>query len=151
MAFPTQKLLRGAVANIIRDIQRDASETDQDTADRLAISVGTIRNARNEMADLNAVTIARIGAVYGCQYVNPYHALYGASAHPIESAQADPLAPLAQAVATICQMRAHGSEGGAFETPKERLDALPSLKEAARELTAYIASIEKMRVAGRDQ
>lgn len=61
MQCPTQKTLRAAVAAIIRDIQRDNGETDQDTADQL--------------------------------------------------------------------------------------DALPALKAAARELTAYIASIESLRVA----
>ena len=61
MACPTQKTLRAAVADIIRDIQRDNGETDQDIADQL--------------------------------------------------------------------------------------DALPALKAAARELTAYIASIESLRVA----
>ena len=70
--LPTQKSLRSAVAHIIRDVQRDHSETDQCTADRLGVSIGTIRNARNESADLGAVTIARIGAVYGAAYVDPY-------------------------------------------------------------------------------
>ena len=37
-----------AVANIIRDIQRDAHETDQCTADRIGVSIGTVRNARDE-------------------------------------------------------------------------------------------------------
>lgn len=146
-ATPTQKSLRGAVATIIRDIQRDFRETDQETADNLGISDGTVRNARNEKTDLNAVTIARIGHRYGAHYVDPYHRLYGARAHNLSSPEADPLAPLADAVASICRMRSASSEGGTIETPKEKLDALPRLKEAARELDAYIASIEALRVA----
>lgn len=145
LALPTQKFLRGAVANIIRDIQRDFSETDQETADHLGVSIGTIRNARNGETDLNAVTLARIGHRYGAHYVDPYHALYGACAQRIELSKCDPLAPLAESVALLCRMRAAGSEGGAIETPKERLDALPALKAAARELTAYIAGIEQLR------
>ena len=145
--MPTQKSLRAAVANMVRDIQRDFSETDQDTADALGISVGTVRNARNELADLGAVTIARIGHKYGAHYVDPYHRLYGAVAHCIDTAKADPLAPLAESVALICRMRSADSDGGRSETPKEQLDALPMLKEASRELTAYIASIEGLRVA----
>lgn len=132
---------------MIRDIQRDFSETDQDTADALGISIGTVRNARNEMADLGAVTIARIGHKYGAHYVDPYHRLYGACAQSLQVSQTDPLAPLAEAVAVICRNRSHDSDGGRMETPKEQLDALPALKSAARELTAYIASIESLRVA----
>ena len=147
LACPTQKSLRAAVAAIIRDIQREAHETDQETADRLGVSVGTIRNARNELTDLGAVTVARIGFHYGAHHIDPYHRLYGARAEVIEHSRVDPLVSVADAVATICRMRCSGSEGGATETPKERLDALPTLKEAARQLTAYIASIESLKVA----
>lgn len=145
--MPTQKRLREAVANIIRDVQRDFKETDEQTADALGISDGTVRNARNERTDLNAVTIARIGHKYGAHYVDPYHRLYGACAQSLQASQSDPLAPLAESVATLCRMRSQDSEGGRLETPKEQLDALPILKNAARELTAYIASIECLRVA----
>lgn len=145
--LPTQSSLRNAVAAIIRDIQRDTHETDQDTADKLGVSAGTIANARNEKADLNATTIAKIGALYGPNYVDPYHALYGARAEPIEACKVDPLASLAEAVSSICHMRKPDGDGGRLETPKEQLDALPALKEAARDLTAYIANIERMRIA----
>jgi DNA-binding Lrp family transcriptional regulator len=145
LALPTQKSLRAAVATIIRDVQRDYGETDQETADNLGISDGTVRNARNERADLNAVTIARIGARYGAHYVDPYHRLYGARAAQVESRTSDPLTPLAEAVATICKMRCPNGPGGVVELPKEKLDALPQLKRAYRELGAYIAGIEAMR------
>lgn len=147
MACPSQSSLRSAVANMIRDIQRDYHESDQDTADNLGVSAGTISNARNSKADLGAVTIARIGHKYGAHYVDPYHRLYGACAQTLQISQSDPLAPLAESVATLCRMRSQESEGGRLETPKEQLDALPILKNAARELTAYIASIESLRVA----
>ena len=146
-ACPTQSSLRAAVAAMIRDIQRDYHENDQDTADKLGVSSGTIANARNSKADLGAVTIARIGHKYGAHYVDPYHRLYGACAQSLQMSQTDPLAPLAESVALICRMRAQDSDGGRNETPKEQLDALPALKEAQRELAAYIASIEAMRVA----
>lgn len=146
MVLPTQKSLRAAVASMIRDIQRDAHESDQCTADRLGISIGTVRNARNETADLNALTIARIGAVYGASYVDPYNALYGATAQPVATNHVDPLADMARAVATICDMRRADGHGGAVETPKEQLDALPSLKSARAALDAYIAGIERMRL-----
>jgi hypothetical protein len=146
LQLPTQKSLRSAVAHIIRDVQRDHGETDQCTADRLGVSIGTIRNARNESADLGAVTIARIGAVYGAAYVDPYHRLYGSVAAPIEASGADPLPDLARSVAMICEMRSPSGEGGAIETPKEQLDALPDLKRTRAALDAYINRIEKLRL-----
>ena len=146
-ALPCTKSLRVAVAAIIRDIQRDQHETDQCTADRLGISVGTVRNARNETADLGALTIAKIGALYGAQSIDPYNALYGARAEAINFIRCDPLPDLARAIATICDMRRADSPGGSIETPKEKLDALPELKAAGKALIAYIASIEAMRLA----
>lgn len=147
LKLPTQTSLRHAVAAIIRDIQREAHETDQDTADKLGVSAGTIANARNEKADLNATTIAKIGALYGAHFVDPYHALYGARAQIIEIRKVDPLASLAGAVSAICQMRRPEGDSGVVGTPKEQLDALPVLKEAARDLIAYIANIERLRIA----
>jgi hypothetical protein len=145
LAFPTQKALRAAVAEIIREIQREHRETDQCTADRIGVSIGTIRNARNEETDLNALTIAKIGMVYGCHAVDPYNALYGATASPRTPDDTDPLAHMAHAVATLCDMRRADSPGGKSETPKERLDALPVLREARRSHDAHIAGIEKLR------
>lgn len=146
LRLPTQKSLRSAVAHIIRDVQRDHSETDQETADNLGVSVGTIRNARNENADLNAVTIARIGAHYGAGYVDPYHRLYGATASAVVPATEDPLCHLARAVSRICDMRCPDGPGGAAETPKELLDALPDLKRARASIDGMIARAERLRL-----
>ena len=146
LRLPTQKELRSAVANIIRDIQRDHKETDQCTADRLGISIGTVRNARNETADLASLTIAKIGVVYGASYVNPYNALYGATATAVPRETEDPLCHMARAVSRICDMRCPDGPGGATETPKELLDALPDLKRARAALDGLIARTEKLRL-----
>lgn len=137
MPMPTHKALRAAVANIIRDIQAQHRETDQDTADRLGVSVGTVRNARNEAADLAALTIAKIGAIYGAEAVAPYNALYGAHAHGVAACDAAPIAELANAIAALTQ--AIG--------PKARMDALPVLKAASEKLDAYLISLEQWRNA----
>lgn len=145
MALPTQSSLRAAVANIIRDVQRDRGEHDQDTADRLGISKGTVLNARNGTTDINALTIARIGAVYGAHYLDPYNALYGATASPIVKATDDPLCHMAKAVSTLCDMRCPDGPGGHVELPREKLAALPTLRAARASLDAYIAGIEGLR------
>lgn len=146
MALPTQSSLRSAIGNMMRDIQRDKRETDQDTADKLGVSKGTVVNARNGATDLNALTIARIGAVYGSHYVDPYHALYGASATPVQQAGDEPLCHLARAVSTLCDMRCPDGPGGPVELPKEKLDALPALRAARASLDTYIAGIERLRL-----
>ena len=46
----------------------------------------------------------------------------------------------------ICEMRSPSGEGGAIETPKEQLDALPDLKRTRAALDAYINRIEKLRL-----
>lgn len=138
LPLPCTKSLRAAVASIIRDIQHAHHETDQQTADRLGVSVGTIRNARNEMADLGALTIARIGALYNPEAVAPYNALYGATAHATYPSVCDPLPELGRAVASLAAIRTGSA--------KDRLDALPTLKAASAALDAYITSIEGLRL-----
>lgn len=146
MRLPTQKSLRAAVANVIRDIQRDHAESDNCTADRLGISVGTVRNARNETTDLNALTIARIGAVYGPHYLDPYNNLYGATATLVNRDSVDPLAHMAKAVSQICDMRCPNGPGGVRELPQEQFEALPDLRAAYASLGAYIGRIERLRL-----
>ena len=133
---PTQKLLRAAIALIIREIQRDFDETDQCTADRLGVSIGTVRNARNETADLNALTIARIGAVYGAGAIAPYNALYGATAHVFAATDAAPLGALSEALTALL-----GATG-----PKARFDTIPALREAYEKLGGYLMSLEQARL-----
>jgi transcriptional regulator with XRE-family HTH domain len=145
MALPTQSSLRQAVANIIRDIQRENGETDTDTADRLGVSSGTVANARNQKADLNALTIARIGRVYGAAALDPYNALYGATAQPVDPEHKDPLADLAHALSVLCDMRCAKSDGGVLDTPHEKLNALPALRQARASLDSYIAHAERLR------
>ena len=136
--LPCTKSLRAAVSAIIRDIQHSHHELDQETADRLGVSVGTVGNARNEKADLGALTIAKIGLLYGPEAVAPYNALYGATAHATHPSACDPLPELGRAIAALAAIR-NGS-------PKDRLDALPVLKAASAALDAYIASIETLRL-----
>lgn len=137
IGLPNTKSLRAAVACIIRDIQREHHETDQDTADKLGVSVGTVRNARNEQADLGALTIAKIGAIYGAEAVAPYNALYGATAHGLATHDAAPLSELADALSALTKA----------DGPKARLDTLPALKAAAEAIGGYIISLERWRIA----
>lgn len=130
--LPDTKSLRRAAANIIRDIQRDHEETDQQTADNLGVSVGTIRNIRNEAADIGSLVLAKIGARYGEETLAPYHALYVGDPGDC----AEPLSLMADAMAAIA--RAKG--------PKAEFDALPAVKDAVEALTAWTMTIERKRL-----
>ncbi len=131
-AAPDTKSLRRAVAAIIRDIQHQHHETDQDTADKLGVSVGTIRNARNEAADLGALTIAKIGAIYGGEAVAPYTALWANDTQGAPEA----LPALADAMAALS--RAKG--------PKGKMDALPAVKDCIEALGAFVTATERERL-----
>ncbi len=138
LAAPDTAALRKAVAAIIRDIQREHHETDQMTADRIGVHKNTIASARNELSDLGALAISRIGYHYGVEAVAPYHTLYGATAHATCPSIHDPLPELGRAIASLAAIRAGSA--------KDRLDALPVLKAASAALDAYITSIETLRL-----
>lgn len=130
--LPDTKSLRRAAANILRDIQREHEETDQMTADKLGVSVGTIGNIRNEKNDISSVTLARIGAIYGEEAILPYRALYAVDA----AGNGQPMKPVALAMAALAS--ANG--------PKAEMDALPAVKDAIEALTDWANSIERKRL-----
>jgi transcriptional regulator with XRE-family HTH domain len=132
LMLPDTKSLRRAAANILRDIQREHEETDQATADRIGISVGTIRNIRNEQSDISSLTLARIGAAYGGDAIRPYEALYASG--PAEGVPAIQL--LADAIAAMT--RANG--------PKGECDALPVIRDCIQGLEAWALMCERKRL-----
>jgi hypothetical protein len=144
IAFPTQKSLRAAVANIIRQVQAENKLTDDDFADAVACSVGTIRNARNEQADLNATTIARIGAKFGAEHIDPYSALWGARNVPLETQDTDALPSMSAAVHRLAVAQSPDSPGGRSTTHCELLDMLPDLREAQRAINALLVRAERI-------
>lgn len=133
LGLPDTKSLRRAAANILRDVQREHEHTDQQTADALGVSIGTIRNIRNEQSDISSLTLARVGAVYGKEAVRPYLALL--DREPTDDTPA-PLPALGDAVAALS--RARGLKG--------ELDALPAIKEAVEALNAFVSRTERKRL-----
>lgn len=144
VAMPTQKALRAAVANIIRMVQAAHSETDEQTGDALSVSIGTIRNARNEQTDLNAVTIARIGARYGSETLDAYAALYGARNVPLEAGDADALPSLTASVHRLAVAQSPESDGGTTITHRELLAMRPELEAAVRAINGLLARAERL-------
>lgn len=144
MAMPTQKSLRAAVARIIRSIQLEHHLTDDALADEVGISVGTVRNARNEMADLNANTLAKIGARFGAEALDPYAALYGARNVPLDARDVDALPSLSGAVHRLAVAQSPSSPGGAAMLHRELLDMLPDLRAAQSAINALICRAERI-------
>src|SRR5690606_6226255 len=125
-------------------VQLDSGLTDEELGDELGVSDGTVRNARNERADLNAATIAKIGHKFGVEYLDPYAALYGARNVPIDAEEADALPSLTGAVHRLAVARSPSSPGGVKETHTELLDMLPELRAAQKALNALICKAERL-------
>lgn len=144
IALPTQSSLRHAVAGIIRAVQLDHKLTDEEMADAIGVSAGTIANARNEKSDLNAATIARIGHRYGAERLDPYAALYGARNVPLDAEAGDALPSLSGAVHRLAVAQSPTSKGGPALVHDELLDMLPELREAQRAINALICRAERI-------
>lgn len=144
IALPTQSSLRKAVAQIVRAVQHEHDLTDEDLADAIGVSAGTITNARNAKTDLNAATIAKIGHRYGAEILDPYAALYGARNVPLEAQDGDALPTITGAVHRLAVAQSPSSPNGTAITPKELLDMLPDLKAAQRAINALVCQAEKL-------
>lgn len=134
LSCPDTAALRNAQAAILTDIHRDTGETYAQIGARLGSHENTVANWAKQLTDMGALTIAKIGAIYGKEYVRPYETLYGGDTET----GTNPLPELTKAVAAIA-----GMDKG---TPKQKLDTLPDLKAAASALAAYISEIERHRL-----
>jgi len=141
--MPSSDSFRCAVATIIGDIERATGEPLCMIADRIDASLGTISNAKNRKADLNATYLARLGAVYGGAFLNPYLALFDAQAAPIEKKAKRDILPIVTKVAhKIALARDPSGPGGATEVPQEKRGYLHDLKELQHEAGCLISEVE---------
>jgi len=144
-AAATTDAYRSAVETIIRDIQRTTGDTLIDIAENIGSSLGTISNAVNRKADLNATYLARIGQCYGGGFLNPYLAMFDAQAAPIKrKPQKDVLPVLTGLAHEIAKARDPQGPGGATEVPQERKGYLGKAKELQHELGCMIAEVESV-------
>ena len=129
--LPTTDCVRGALANVIRDVQREHDLTDQQLADKIGVHVNTVARARNKAATLDNVAVARLGAMFGDEALRPYTALWSHERHngAVLPALADAMAALSRAAG-----------------PKGELDSLPAVKAAIEALSGFADRTEIKRL-----
>ena len=132
-SLPTRKELRAAVATIVRSIQLKNDLSDEEMGRSIGVSASTIRNARNEDADLGALAILSIGWVFGEEAVQPYADLMGAQLMPRHASSVDPVPALGTCIASLAVAR----------SLKEKRDALPVMRIARDVLNNCITETER--------
>jgi transcriptional regulator with XRE-family HTH domain len=91
---PTKSSYQDAIKKIVESV--GSGLTDDQLAEKLSCSSGTISNARNKKANLCAVTLANIGYEFGPEAIEPFAALFDCIVVPRQSQAANDLATIAQ-------------------------------------------------------
>lgn len=144
----TQSSMREAIAGIIRSIQQADRETDQDTADRLGCSAGTVANARNCNADLNMLTLLKIGSVYGVHHLNPLAHLAGGKMATAEAVcSSDREMPMHVAEAQLFMARALSNDDEIDDS--EVIDGADAIEAAGQVFDALRYRLNGLRAHGR--
>ncbi len=147
-AVEEQEDYRNAVAEILRTVQNDHNVTLLEIASAIDVSLGTISNAANKKADLNAVFLNRIGRHYGVHHLDPYAALAGGQMIARQHEYSGDILPTLTHVAHLKALhRSPSSDGGIVETLREQLQQLGDLRRLRREIDAEISQIEARRDA----
>lgn len=110
----TQTSYRDAVSETVRGLQAELS--DNDMADVWGVSASTVGNARNRNSDLAAISLLKIGKIFGPHALNTVLRLIGAKAVSIEAVHIDVAAvpcEVAQAVPTLIRLLADGDASDA--------------------------------------
>lgn len=140
-----QTAYRNAVAQIILDVQRETGCTHIQIAEAIDVSLGTISNAANKKADLNATYLKRIGSHYGAHFLDPFLALFGARSVPLNRGGSRDVLPLMMRAGTkIAEARDKDGPGGERELHTEKLGYLPELKRLQAEMSKLICEIEEL-------
>lgn len=148
MRLPTRKDLRAALAQVVRSVQSQHGLTDEALADEVGVSTGTIANVRNERTDLNQETIAKLGARFGPECLDPWSACFGGRNVPKDAAEGR--VSLTAVTGSLHKLSVATDEdipGNEAITHGELADMLPDLKATQRLVNALIARAERMGIA----
>lgn len=148
MRLPTRKELRDALAQIIRSVQAEHNLADEALAEMLSISKGTVANVRNERTDLNQETIAKLGARFGPECLDPWSACFGGRNVPREASDGRvSLTAVTGSLHKLSIATDDSSDGGGAITHRELADMIPDLKATQRLVNSLIARAERMGIA----
>ena len=143
---PTKKSYRAAVKRIILAIQADHDLNDEELAERLACSAGTVANARKEQNNLDGVTLASIEFEFGPGAIDPFMALGNSRAVP-EGAHCDsdpnPALKVSEALTAIIASQLPNSHAGPETSDKEAYDMIRQLRDGRGVLDGLIAKAER--------
>ena len=132
-SLPTRNELRTAIATIVRSVQLTQGLSDEEMGRCIGVSASTVRNARNEDADLGALAILSIGSRFGEDCVQPYADLMGAQLMPRNASHLNPIPALGTCIASM----------SVAHSPKQRRDALPAMRLARDVLNNCITETEQ--------
>lgn len=148
MALPTRNTLRKALADVVRCVQSQHGLTDEQLAGELHVSPGTIANVRNERTDLNQETIAKIGARFGVETLDPWSACFGGRNVPRETSDARvSLSAITGGLHKLSLATDPDSKGGEAITHCELAGMLADLKAMQRLANSLIARAEQLGIA----
>lgn len=148
MALPTRNVLRKALADIVRAVQSQHGLTDEQLAGELHVSPGTIANVRNERTDLNQETIAKLGARFGVETLDPWSACFGGRNVPREASDARiSLTAITGGLHKLSVATDPGSEGGETVTHRELAGMVPEIKEMQRLANSLLVRAERLGIA----
>lgn len=143
-AVEEQTAYRKAVADILLNVQKEHDVTLLEISECIDVSLGTVSNAANRKTDLSPTFLTRIGECFGPNALDPYLALFGARAVPIDAkAKRDILPVMTRAQLRIVEARDPASPGGPRETIQERAAFLPELVRLQSDLEAEICDIRR--------
>ncbi len=141
---PSTKSYRSAVAAIIRAVQAQHHLCDGELAEQLGCSIGTVRNARNEMGNLDGVFLASLQWAFGPDTLDPLQSLSNARGVPENSTcttDVNPIIKLAEAIGKLAETQRDDSEHGPNTGPSEAVKLLPVLRQARAVLDHEIARV----------
>lgn len=136
-----EALYRKAVAQIIKDIQREYDLTLHDISESIEVSLKTISNAAGQKGDLSPTFLKRLGECFGAQMLDPFAALSGGRMVPLQPNEDDPMPALLSLATALCQAKAEGRE----HDHRVKLAMVPDLKAAQAAITNMILQAEAFR------
>ncbi len=141
---PSTRSYRAAVKAIVSAVQRRHDLNDVELADRLGCSASTVRNAKHEHANLDAVTLASMEHRFGPGTLDPFLALGGSRAAPLADRlpDIDPVLDIVAALHRLIAAQHSSSEHGYLITSQELLAILHELRDARIAFDTLIALAE---------